>query len=126
MKLIIGGKYQGKLEYGIESNKLNMTDVFNCTEESIQIDENMKIINNFQNLILALVKENIDPTAYIEDRYRMLDDKIVICDDLSCGVVPIDPVLRSWREAVGRSLVFLANKSDEVTRVFCGLPMRLK
>jgi adenosyl cobinamide kinase/adenosyl cobinamide phosphate guanylyltransferase len=53
-------------------------------------------------------------------------DSIVICNDISCGVVPVDPVLRKWREAVGKSMSALSQNSDEVIRLFCGIPTRVK
>ncbi|MFR6393894.1 MAG: bifunctional adenosylcobinamide kinase/adenosylcobinamide-phosphate guanylyltransferase [Oscillospiraceae bacterium] len=50
----------------------------------------------------------------------------MICTDVSCGVVPMDRVQRLWREEVGRTVCALARRADSVTRVFCGLPLRLK
>ena len=55
-----------------------------------------------------------------------LSDKILICEDISCGVVPMDAVEREWREAVGRMNAMLAAKAERVTRLFCGLPLELK
>ena len=62
------------------------------------------------------------------DELRALDlsDKILLCEDISCGVVPIDPEQRAWREAVGRMNAMLAARAERVTRIFCGLPMELK
>ena len=62
------------------------------------------------------------------DELRTLDfsDKILLCEDISCGVVPIDPEQRAWREAVGRMNAMLAARAERVTRIFCGLPMELK
>ena len=53
-------------------------------------------------------------------------DAVVICTDVSCGVVPMDRVQRLWREEVGRTVCALARRADSVPRVFCGLPLRLK
>ena len=50
----------------------------------------------------------------------------MICDELGCGVVPMDDEDRAWRERTGRLLCDLAAKADRVDRVFCGIPMRLK
>lgn len=62
------------------------------------------------------------------DELRTLDlsDKILLCEDIACGVVPIDPEQRAWREAVGRMNAMLAARAERVTRIFCGLPMELK
>ena len=55
-----------------------------------------------------------------------LSEKILICEDISCGVVPMDAEAREWREAVGRMNAMLASKAERVTRLFCGLPLELK
>ena len=53
-------------------------------------------------------------------------DSVLICDDISCGVVPLDAETRAWREACGRMLSALSMEAETVTRIFCGLPQRLK
>ena len=67
-----------------------------------------------------------DPRLADELRTLDLSDKILLCEDISCGVVPIDPEQRAWREAVGRMNAMLAARAERVTRIFCGLPMELK
>ena len=64
--------------------------------------------------------------TYDEPNGNLLADKIWIADDISQGVVPIEADRRAWREAVGRTLLWLGKESDEVHRVFCGLGQRLK
>ena len=62
-----------------------------------------------------------------EELQPFLDEQtILICDDISCGVVPMDKEVRAWREATGRAINALAAQADRVVRVFCGLPMVLK
>lgn len=46
-----------------------------------------------------------------------LSEKILICEDISCGVVPMDAEAREWREAVGRMNAALAAQADTVTRI---------
>ena len=45
---------------------------------------------------------------------------------VGCGVVPLDPAERAWREEVGRLCCALAQKAERVERIFCGLSMVLK
>jgi len=52
--------------------------------------------------------------------------EIIICDELGCGVVPLDRADREWRERTGRLCCELAAKADRVDRVFCGLVMQIK
>ncbi len=108
MKLIIGGAYQGKKQYALENYS----------------DEN--ILEDFHLLVLDMLKKDIDVMAYVKEHINEYRDKVIICDDISCGVVPMDTLMRKWREAVGHTLGFLAKESDEVVRVFCGIGTRLK
>ena len=88
--------------------------------------ENNKILYEIDKWILALVKKNMDVAEAMRQCIARNQDAIVICNDISCGVVPVDPVLRKWREEAGRSLAMLAHHSDEVIRLFCGIPTRIK
>ena len=126
MILIFGGSYQGKLDYVLNNYKYDKSHVFQCKEEAKIIDFSKKAINSFHLFILEKVKEKIDPLLFIEENLDKFKDKIIICDDINSGVVPIDEVMRKWREAVGKCLIFLTKNSDEVIRLFCGIPSRLK
>jgi len=125
MILIFGGAYQGKLAYALERFKANESDVYKCGDD-VNMPKDKKIIYEIDKWILALVKNDID----IEKAVRQFIDgnrnAIVICNDISSGVVPIDPELRKWREAVGNSLAMLSRISDEVIRLFCAIPTRIK
>jgi hypothetical protein len=126
MILIFGGAYQGKLAYTMERFGLTKDDVYACGIEDADIPGNRKIIYELDKWILALLKKGVD----VEQAMRLFiegnKDAAVICNDISCGVGPVDPLLRKWREAAGRSLAILSQKSDEVVRLFCGIPTRLK
>ncbi len=104
MKLIIGGAYQGKREYALERFP------------------GMDIVCDFHLKVLNMVKNGENPLNLLDD----CRDKVIICDDIFCGVVPVDELARKWREELGRFLTVAARESDEVVRVFCGLGTRLK
>lgn len=50
----------------------------------------------------------------------------VICDEVGCGVIPLDAGDRAWREAVGRLCCDLAERATAVVRVCCGIPQVIK
>ena len=126
MILIFAGAYQGKLNYALERFNPAKNDIYHCNDDDITIPENMKIFHEIDKWILALVKKNMDVEEAMRQFIAGNQDAIVLCNDISCGVVPVDPVFRKWREAVGKSLAMLAHTSDEVIRVFCGIPTRIK
>ena len=126
MILIFGGAYQGKLAYALERFRLAESDVYKCESDDANTPENRKIIYEIDKWILALVKSGIDIEKAMRQFIGGNQDAIVICNDISCGVVPLEPELRKWREEAGRALAMLSRISDEVIRLFCGIPTRLK
>ena len=56
----------------------------------------------------------------------MFKDKIIICDDISEGIVPLKKEDRLWREVTGKLLQEISKEANEVYRVFCGIPMEIK
>lgn len=62
-----------------------------------------------------------------EDLLALLEGKrVVVCDEVGCGIVPLDPDDRAWRERVGRLCCDLAARADAVVRVVCGIPQMIK
>lgn len=124
MILIVGGAFQGKLDFAKEAFCLTPEDVFNCT--GTEIDFSKRCVNGLEEFCYACIGQNIDPVEYIQSHREDWCDSILICNDLSSGVVPIDPVQRQWRHTTGRLCQYLAGEAERVSRIFCGLEQRLK
>lgn len=125
MVLIFGGAYQGKVEFALEKFDLSEKDVFNCTD-SEDIDYTCKVINNLDRRILGWVKDETEARDELDEVIEILRDKIIIVNDISQGVVPMEKELRAWREMVGRTMLYLSKEADEVYRVFCGIGQQIK
>ena len=128
MVLIIGGAYQGKLDYAKEEYGLTDSDVFTCEEGSTAVGFDEKIVDHFERYILTLIKAGQVPEKAVgmQLRANRYKGRIIICDDISQGLVPMDATERAWREGVGRTMVRVAQQADKVIRVFCGIPVVLK
>ena len=50
----------------------------------------------------------------------------MICDEVGCGVVPVEKEEREYREQVGRMQIVLAKASESVERVICGIAQKIK
>ena len=124
MLLIFGGAYQGKRDYAKCACGLSDDDIFLCAEAAI--DPDFPAIAGLEAFSLACVDIGREPIDELRRQCPDLSKKVLIADDISCGVVPTDPVLRAWREAHGRMLNALAKEADGVVRLFCGLPQVLK
>lgn len=125
MHLIIGGAFQGKSDWAKSQFSLTDADFLECTEQTFP-DLSAKCITHLERLALHCLRQGQEPKAVLLQQKDRWKDSILICDDMSCGVVPLDAETRAWREACGRMLSALSVEARSVTRIFCGLPQRLK
>ena len=120
MIFIIGGAYQGKLEYAMTSFNLTFEDVFTCTDH--QIDFSKSCIYKLE----VFAKQHSDPLFYFQERRSQWQDSVLILEDIFCGIVPMGAELRQWRQKTGRLAQYLSKEANQVSRIFCGLEHRLK
>ena len=112
MILIIGGAGQGKLDYVQQKTGYGPAQVARTPEEA----RTRPVFAGLEDW------PELDEAALLEAN----PDVILICDEVGCGVVPVEPAQRAHREAVGRLCCRLAERAERVERIFCGLPMVLK
>ena len=112
MILIIGGAGQGKLAYVLEKTGYTVDQVARTPEEA----RARPVFAGLENW------PELDEAGLLSANPEV----ILICDEVGCGVVPVDPAQRARREAVGRLCCRLAARAERVERIFCGLPMVLK
>ena len=124
MILIIGGAYQGKLDFAKTAFTLSEDDIFTCNGS--EIDFSKRCVNGIEKFTLACVQNGIDPSEYFKAHRDAWKDSILICEDIFCGVVPMGAEMRAWRQATGRLCQYLSREAAEVSRIFCGLEQKLK
>jgi adenosyl cobinamide kinase/adenosyl cobinamide phosphate guanylyltransferase len=122
--LILGGAYNGKLEFVKENYNVNNQDIFFCTEDDLNFDK--KVLSGLHIFTKSCVFNNINSLEILEKNIQLLKNKIIICDEINSGIVPIDKLDRAWREETGRVLQFLTKNADIVYRIFFGLEEKLK
>ena len=123
MELLIGGAYQGKREYALREYRLTANELCAC-DASVEPDWQARCLDHLELWALGCLRRGADPAALLLAKAR--PDVILICEDISAGLPPTDEEGRRWRETVGRMLTVLAARADSVTRLFCGLPQKLK
>ena len=125
MVLIFGGAYQGKLEFAKENFNVTDEDIFGCTQEN-EIDWSKKVLCDMDQAFLRHVREGKESREVLAEHLKELEEKILIINDISQGIVPMERELRDWREMTGRAMLYLSKEADEVYRVFCGLGSKIK
>lgn len=118
MKLILGGAYQGKASWAAEHWSVETFGDYPTPGAQGQC--------HLERFSRACTEQGLDPVAEIKTHRDLWDQGVLISREIGCGVVPMDPVERQWRENHGRLLRYLAEEAETVVRIFCGLPEVLK
>ena len=125
MIFIIGGAYQGKLEFAKKSYSLTDAEICTCTEDT-GIEFGARCLYNIQEYTLWCVRNGVDAAEVFRENRTKWEDSILICEDIFCGVVPLGKEMRAWREMTGRLCAYLSAEAKSVSRIFCGLEQKLK
>lgn len=118
--LIIGGANQGKRALAARLFALKDSDFARgetCTLADIRAARAVDGLHRFTRRHPAL-----DADVLLD----ALTDKIVLCDEIGCGVVPFEKEKDDWREQTGRLLCDLAARAGLVVRVYAGLGQAIK
>lgn len=122
MRLILGGAHQGKLTYVLHTYGYQREQV----TETFAGAKTAAVFYHLERALRRALEQGQDYQQALKEVLRENPTIIFICDEVGCGVVPIDPTERKWREVVGRTCCELAQQAETVERIFCGLPMKLK
>lgn len=129
MKLIIGGYAQGKLNYAVTKYNVEEDHVFESVLPSSEEAEKLEgsvIVSSLHKWIKKRIKEGGRPEEEISAFVKKNANVIIICDEIGNGIVPMDPFERVYRERTGRILISLAENAEEVERIICGIPQKIK
>ena len=130
MILIIGGAYQGKMAFAeqlLEEQKKNgkVGSIFPqfhmWVKAHMEADANDKISEHVNSN-----EKNDKLEKELREKLVQEPDTIIVCNELGCGVVPMDAFDRAWRERTGRLTCALAAQAEAVYRVTCGIGTRIK
>lgn len=124
MIFIFGGRCQGKLSFAKEIFGNNLT-VFNARSNFIESFSNFDIIINIEEVVRELLKRSEKPSEYFYNNLKEFENKIIIGNEIGCGIVPVDDFERLWRDETGFVYQLLCRNSKEVYRVFAGIGKKL-
>ena len=108
MKLYIGGAYQGQRELARAENP------------------DALILEDFHEAVRDAMRRGEDARAFAQRIVVAHPDAVFVANEVGAGVVPVEAQERAFREAVGRALCVVAQAAEQVTRVVCGIGVRIK
>ena len=124
MRIITGGAFQGKRAFAEKLYPgVEWTDGGRCALDEIRT---CRAVYGFHEFVKRWLKQG---KSWEELASLMLEenrDLILICDEIGCGLVPVDAFEREYRESTGRVMNALAVQAERVDRVVCGIGRRIK
>ncbi len=108
MKLYIGGAFAGQ----------------NTLAEKENPDK--KILHDFHLVVEKALENKEDMALFTQKILEEYKEGVVVSDEMGSGVVPIKREDRMLREHLGRALCVLAQNAHSVTRVVCGIGVKIK
>ncbi len=125
MILIIGGSYQGKTNFAVNSFGLSENEVAEGSAPFSSL-RSAKCIRHFEDLVASAIEKNKDPLELTERLLNVNPDVIIIMTEIGCGIIPIERAERRYRELVGKTGCLLAGRAERVIRLTCGIPVEIK
>lgn len=128
MWLYIGAAGQNKLENIILKEDLigcKIADGADCSENELleaQIADHFHLfVKNHLELFDKEQKQEQFLCRLLKNR-----DRIIIGNEIGCGIVPLDKKEREYREIYGRMMCRIAQHADKVIRIICGVHQVIK
>ena len=145
MILVFGGAYQGKKDFVIKELGIKEEEILDISEIAKDIpDKNehdlvysleaflaesiktAKCVYGFDSFVRVMTVGGRSIEKWIEENGANLKDCVIVMQDVSQGLVPMDYQEREFREENGRAMVKLAEIAEKVYRVFCGIGNMVK
>ena len=124
MHLIIGGAYQGKRTFAKAMYGFADEQIYVCTDKEIEFV--YPCVTHIEEFSYYCAVNGRNPIHFFELHKEEWKQSVLICRDISGGVVPMEALDRKWRELHGTLCQYLSKEAERVSRVFCGLEQRLK
>lgn len=116
--LIFGGAFQGKRAFAKSEFNIEDKEIYSFTADDTEVPAGYRAYEHAERLVRNILSA--------EEAFNLLKEaEIVIVDDITCGIVPMDATDRKTREETGR-LMQMLGKDRSIYRVFCGEGVKIK
>ena len=123
IRSVTGGAFQGKKNYAqLCYPGLKWSSGADCSFEDVKTWE---AVDGFHLFIWRWLKSGRTKEELLE-MISEERDLVIVCDEIGCGLVPVDAFEREYREAVGRIMTGLTKKAVRADRVICGIGYVIK
>lgn len=129
MRLIVGGAFQGKLEFAwklLGREEGDRECYASGDEDSLEAAFERPVVYRFHEYVRRLLAGGQDVGDYLRELEAKNPEAVIVMDEVGYGIVPVDPADRRFREEAGRAGQRLAGNAVAVYRVVCGIGTRIK
>ena len=130
MKIITGGRYNGKKEYVTDTLGYRMEDILDMSsDDPMKIAERLDdhaVLYRLESFVYNAVKNGMDPCRPILDHIDKNPDTVIVCDETGCGIIPGDKDQERSREITGRLMCELTKRAGSLIRIYNGIAEELK
>lgn len=130
MHIVFGGAFNGKRQY--VKDRLNGHEVYWSEGElpDSTASEATIVIAGLENWIKQQLGKGLTEGQMMEQIRRIMDSEqsrqIWILTDLNRGIVPTERIEREMRDLVGRLYQHLFAEAEKITRIWYGIPEKIK
>lgn len=135
MHIIIGGAFNGKRRYLTEllvKEQVQMIQLKYLLESEVTDGEIIVIeqVEEYVEMHLTETSDEIDLAQKIFKEIMKQTAKATACyiilQDIGRGIVPLDAKLRLLRDVQGRLNQLLFEQAQQITRIWYGIPQKIK
>ncbi|WP_342559093.1 bifunctional adenosylcobinamide kinase/adenosylcobinamide-phosphate guanylyltransferase [Metasolibacillus sp. FSL K6-0083] len=130
MHVYIGGAYNGKRQYVRQHYKQQHIFEGHLPEPTAFRQQDVVILGRFEEMVKRLAHLTEDEiVAILMEKLQQLDAQatvVCICTDMGRGIVPLEREQRFLRDTCGRLYQAMFAYSEQVTRIWYGIPQIVK
>ena len=129
MILITGACAQGKTAFA--QNTLNLNTV-SCKDipdnfiKALALPDDCTCLDDYEVLVRRLTELGISPMEFTHTLCEKYPALCIILAEVGAGVIPMERRDREYREFAGKCGCIIAEHSEMVYRMICGIPQMIK
>lgn len=130
MHIVFGGAFNGKRQYVKDQLKSQTVDWNEGVLPEQAAAEAVVVIAGLEHWVKKQLEQGFSEERLMVQVKKTVDcrqvQQVWILTDLNRGIVPTERIEREMRDVLGRLYQFLFTEAEEVTRIWYGIPEKIK
>ena len=130
MHIVFGGAFNGKRQYVKDQLKVQAIDWHEGSLPETAAAKGIAVIAGLEHWVEQQLEQGFSEELLIEQVKKAVgrghEQQLWILTDLNRGIVPTEQIEREMRDVIGRLYQFLFSEAEEITRIWYGIPQKIK